>query len=76
MITVVDPALVILGGGVGRRLGGYVPVAQEQLSLILPFEPPPPEVSLLGDRGILYGGIAAGVESAREIALARRFAND
>ncbi|MFJ2211715.1 ROK family transcriptional regulator [Streptomyces sp. NPDC101062] len=76
VITVVDPALVILGGGVGRRLGDYVPVIQERLSQILPFEPPALEASFLGDRGILYGGVAAGVELAREIALARRFAND
>ncbi|MEV7866466.1 ROK family transcriptional regulator [Streptomyces sp. NPDC088124] len=76
VVTVVDPALVILGGGVGRRLGDYIPAVQAELSLILPFEPPRLEVSLLGDRGILYGGVAAGVELAREIALARRFAND
>ncbi|MEV7085300.1 ROK family protein [Streptomyces sp. NPDC093085] len=72
VITVVDPELVVLGGGVGCRLGPYLPAVESELSLLLPFAPPRLAVSALDDRGILYGGIAAGVELAREIALDRR----
>lgn len=73
VITVVDPELIILGGGVGGQLHDYIPALRAELSKIVPFEPPRLAVSTLGDQGILYGGVETGVELARELALERRF---
>lgn len=76
IITVVDPELIILGGGVGGQLHDYIPALRAELSQVVPFELPRLAVSTLGDQGILYGGVETGVELARELALERRFTDD
>jgi predicted NBD/HSP70 family sugar kinase len=71
IITLLDPELVVLGGGVGRNLGEYLPELQKRLSDLLPLPQPRLAISAVGDDAVLLGGLASGLASARERALAR-----
>jgi glucokinase len=63
--AVVDPQLVILDGGVGRSLGPYVEGIKERVQLRLAFTPDI-RVSELGPNSTVIGGVAAGLEFARQ----------
>ncbi len=69
VIAVVDPELVVLGGGIGRSPGFGVAVATE-LRLFAPIVPPV-LVSALGDEVIVSGCLAAGIDRAWERKLER-----
>ena len=60
----VDPAVVILEGGVGRSLGPYLPVIRARLAARLP-APPAVVVSGLQSASVL-GAVAAALQLARE----------
>jgi glucokinase len=62
--AIVDPALVILDGSVGRALEPYVPVLAETLARRLPWVPRLVVSSLGGDSPLL-GAVAAALELAR-----------
>lgn len=62
VIAVVDPELVVLGGGIGRSPGFGAAVATE-LRHLAPVVPPV-QVSALGDDIIVSGCLAAGIERA------------
>jgi predicted NBD/HSP70 family sugar kinase len=60
VVTVVDPDLVVLGGGVGRA-AGFVDQVRNELSLIAPVLPEL-RVSALGDDAVVDGCLAAGAD--------------
>jgi predicted NBD/HSP70 family sugar kinase len=68
--TVVDPSLVVLGGGVGRA-SGFAEAITAQLAELLPV-PPEIKVSAFGSEAIVEGGLVAGLDMAWEQVLDRR----
>jgi predicted NBD/HSP70 family sugar kinase len=60
-----DPELVILGGGVGRNGDLLLEPIDRELRQLLPFRPPV-AVSALGEDAVLQGAIAIALEAARE----------
>jgi predicted NBD/HSP70 family sugar kinase len=62
--SILDPELVVLGGGIGaNRL--ILPAVRRYVAGLLP-RPPRVEVSALGERAALYGAIAAGLGLVRD----------
>ena len=69
--AIVDPALVVLGGGVGANadvLLGHLAAAVEALTPLRP----PVVLSELGNDAILLGAIATALETARELVFSER----
>lgn len=62
VVTVVDPELVVLGGGIGQA-PGFAPAVAEALEPLVPFLPEI-RVSALGDAAVVDGCLAAGLERA------------
>jgi len=69
--AILDPALIVLGGGIGRNLDLLVAPLERQLHAITPLRPPI-VASQLGEDVILLGAIATGLEVAREIVFQQR----
>jgi predicted NBD/HSP70 family sugar kinase len=69
VVAVVDPELVVIGGGIGRAAGFLDAVAAEvrRISPVLPEL----RVSALGADAVVDGCLAAGVERAWEIVVDR-----
>ena len=65
VVTVVDPDLVVLGGGIGQA-GGFVDAVAEQLRRITPVLPQL-RVSALGADAVVDGCLAAGNDRAWKI---------
>ena len=71
MVTpVIDPEMVILGGGIGRNGDLLVEPIERELRQLLPFRPRV-AVSALGDDAVLRGAIATALEVARDRVFAR-----
>jgi predicted NBD/HSP70 family sugar kinase len=68
--SVVDPSLVVLGGGVGRA-GGFAEAVTAELATLLPV-PPEIKVSAFGSEAIVECGLVAGLDLAWEQLLDRR----
>jgi predicted NBD/HSP70 family sugar kinase len=68
--AIVDPELVVLGGGVGSNGDLLLPPLREMLGEALPY-PPAVRTSQLGGDAVLSGALALGVADAREWAFAR-----
>jgi predicted NBD/HSP70 family sugar kinase len=66
VVTIVDPQLVVLGGGIGRNGDLLLDRMRESLTRLVPLHPPDIAVSALGNEAVVLGGIAAGLEDARE----------
>lgn len=64
IVAVLDPRLVVLGGGVGTNPGIVDPV-RRQLARLLP-RPPVVEISSLEDRAPFFGAVAVALQVARE----------
>jgi predicted NBD/HSP70 family sugar kinase len=62
IVTVVDPELVVLGGGIGQAPGFAAAVA-EQLGRLAPVMPEV-RVSALGTQAVVDGCLASGAELA------------
>lgn len=62
--SVIDPELVVLGGGIGGNPLLLEP-ARATASALVPFAPRI-ESSLLGDRAALYGAVAVALRAARD----------
>ena len=62
---VVDPALVVLGGGVGHNGDLLLGPIERELAAVSPFHPPV-VVSALGEEAVLQGAIATALEAARD----------
>ncbi len=67
---VLDPELVILGGGIGRNGDLLLEPIERELRQLLPFRPRV-VVSALGDDAVLRGAIATALEVARDRVFAR-----
>jgi predicted NBD/HSP70 family sugar kinase len=65
VVTVVDPPLVVLGGGIGQAPGFVVAVARE-LRTMAPVVPQL-RVSALGEDAVVDGCLAAGIDRAWEL---------
>jgi predicted NBD/HSP70 family sugar kinase len=73
--AVLDPELVVLGGGVGMQGGDLLigPI-QDRLRHLVALQPPRIEVSTLGPDGVLLGALAVGVDAAHDLVLDRTVA--
>jgi predicted NBD/HSP70 family sugar kinase len=69
--SVLDPELVVLGGGVGRNGDLLIPPMSKRLEKLLPLRPPPLMVSALGDDAVVLGALAIALARAREKVFAR-----
>ena len=67
---VLDPELVILGGGIGRNGDLLLEPIERELRQLLPFRPKV-AVSALGEDAVLRGAVATALEVARERVFAR-----
>jgi predicted NBD/HSP70 family sugar kinase len=67
---VVDPALVILGGGVGHNGDLLLGPIERELAAISPFHPNV-VVSALGEEAVLNGAVATALDAARDRLFAR-----
>jgi predicted NBD/HSP70 family sugar kinase len=75
VIAVLDPELVVIGGGLGEHgedvlLG----VVRDHLESMTPLESPPIEVSMLSRDAVVLGALAIGLSTAREIVFNRAVA--
>jgi predicted NBD/HSP70 family sugar kinase len=62
---VLDPELVILGGGIGRNGDLLLEPIERELRQLLPFRPRV-AVSALGDDAVVRGAVAIALEVARD----------
>ncbi|NIF73564.1 ROK family protein [Burkholderia sp. Ap-962] len=65
IIPVLDPALVVLGGGIGLAGAALLPAIREQVEAWLPIPAPEFAISATGTDAVLLGAIVQGVERAR-----------
>jgi predicted NBD/HSP70 family sugar kinase len=65
IIPVLDPELVILGGGIGRNGDLLLQPIEQELRQLLPFRPRV-VTSALGDDAVLQGAVATALEVAQE----------
>lgn len=70
VIAVLDPGLIVLGGGVGGNADLLLEPIRQRLGELLALTLPPIEASLLGRDGVVLGGLAAGLDRARDVVLA------
>ncbi|WP_211592432.1 ROK family transcriptional regulator [Microbispora sp. H10836] len=75
VIAVLDPELVVLGGGIGAQAGDLLagPVA-ERLRTLVALTPPRIEVSALGADAVILGALAVGLSTARDLVFERAVA--
>jgi predicted NBD/HSP70 family sugar kinase len=71
IIAVLDPGLIVLGGGVGSNVDVLLAPIQQRLGELLALEPPPIKVSAVGRESVVLGGLAAGLDVARDMVLAQ-----
>ena len=64
--SVLDPELVVLGGGIGRNGDLLIAPMERQLRKLLHITPPPLVVSALGDDAVVLGALAIALARARE----------
>jgi predicted NBD/HSP70 family sugar kinase len=69
--AVLDPELVVLGGGIGRNGDLLIAPMIMRLEKLLPLRPPPLKVSALGDDAVVLGALAIALARAREEVFAR-----
>ena len=69
--SVLDPELVVLGGGIGRNGDLLIQPMQRQLRKLLRMPPPRLMVSALGDDAVVLGALAIALVRARENVFAR-----
>jgi predicted NBD/HSP70 family sugar kinase len=68
VITVVDPELIVLGGGIGQA-PGFLQAVQAELKLLAPVLPDV-KMSALGANAVVEGCLAAGLDRAWELVTA------
>jgi predicted NBD/HSP70 family sugar kinase len=70
IVPVLDPELVILGGGIGGNIDQLMPAIQRELKTLSPFSPRI-EASALGEDAELAGAVAMALDVAQERLFAR-----
>ena len=68
--AIIDPELIVLGGGIGSNGDLLLPRLREMLAEALPY-PPAVQTSELGEGAVIAGAIALGVAEARDWAFAK-----
>ena len=71
VIAVLDPGLIVVGGGVGGNADLLLEPTKRLLGDLLALPPPPIEMSMLGREAVVLGGLAAGLDRARDDVLAQ-----
>jgi predicted NBD/HSP70 family sugar kinase len=71
VIAVLDPGLIVIGGGVGGNADLLLEPTKRLLGDLLGLPPPPIEMSGLGRDAVVLGGLAAGLDLARDAVLAQ-----
>ncbi len=71
VIAVLDPGLIVIGGGVGGNADLLLDPTKRLLGDLLALSPPPVEMSMLGRDAVVLGGLAAGLDRARDDVLAQ-----
>lgn len=71
IIAVLDPGLIVLGGGVGSNVDVLLDPIQRRLGELLSLDPPPIRVSAVGRESMVLGALAAGIGVARNAVLAQ-----
>ena len=66
MIAVLDPGLIVIGGGIGGNADLLLEPTKRLLADLLALSPPPIEMSMLGRDAVVLGGLAAGLDRARD----------
>lgn len=66
VVAVLDPGLVVLGGGIGRNGDLLLEPLRQALATLVPLEPPQLRVSELGTDAPLLGAISDGLIRARQ----------
>jgi predicted NBD/HSP70 family sugar kinase len=69
--SVLDPELVVLGGGIGRNGDLLIAPMERRLRKLLRMPPPPLVVSALGDDAVVLGALAIALARARESVFTR-----
>jgi predicted NBD/HSP70 family sugar kinase len=64
--SVLDPQLVVLGGGIGRNGDLLIAPIEKRLARLLRMPPPAIMVSALGDDAVVLGALAIALARARE----------
>jgi predicted NBD/HSP70 family sugar kinase len=70
VVPVIDPELVILGGGIGRNGDLLLEPIEAELRAISPFQPRL-EVSALGEDAELTGAVALALQTAQDLLFTR-----
>ncbi|MFF4775127.1 ROK family protein [Microtetraspora fusca] len=72
VVAVLDPELMVLGGGIGAQAADLLigPVS-ERLTRLVAFRPPRIEASMLGADAVLLGALAFGLATARDLVFER-----
>lgn len=70
VIAVLDPELVVIGGGIGHNVDLIIDPVRQRLADFGPLEPPAIRISALGTDAILMGGLASALNQARDLAFA------
>jgi predicted NBD/HSP70 family sugar kinase len=70
IVPVIDPELIVLGGGIGSNGDLLLERVERELAAISPFRPRV-EVSVLGDEAGLHGAVATALQSAQTLLFAR-----
>jgi predicted NBD/HSP70 family sugar kinase len=73
VIAVLNPALIVIGGGLGQRFDALMPYMITALSEFMPVCPPI-VTTALGNEASLLGAISQGIERAREFLLIKELA--
>jgi predicted NBD/HSP70 family sugar kinase len=71
LVAVLDPGLVVLGGGIGRNGDLLIGPMERTLRNLLSLPPPPIAISALGDDAVVLGALAIALTKAREQVFAR-----
>jgi predicted NBD/HSP70 family sugar kinase len=69
--AVLDPELVVLGGGIGHNGDLLIGPMERHLRKLSSWPPPPLMVSALGDEAVLLGAVAVALSRARERVFSR-----
>jgi predicted NBD/HSP70 family sugar kinase len=71
VISIIDPELVVLGGGIGRSGDLLIPRIRERLARLAPLTAPDIVSSPLGADAPILGGLSAALDIARHVLVER-----
>jgi predicted NBD/HSP70 family sugar kinase len=71
VVSMVDPQLVVLGGGIGHNGDLLIPRVRERLGRLVPLDVPEIVSSTLGSDASVLGGISAALNAAQRLLVER-----